>query len=62
MTKTELEKEYGQLWDTEEVSKDFEIISFLAPMVSVVRKSDGKEGWMTFQHMPRFYYNFRERQ
>ena len=60
MNREEIEKEYGQAWNTEEVSKDFDIISFLAPVVAVIRKSDRKKGWMTFQHMPRFYYDFRE--
>jgi len=53
-----LEKEVGQVWDTKELSVDFEVVSFLAPFVSVRRKSDGKWGTMMFQHSPRFYFSF----
>lgn len=53
-----LEGIYGQVWNTEEVSRDFEIESFLAPCVGVIRKSDGKKGLMMFQHHPRFYFAF----
>lgn len=55
----ELEQEYGQVWDTNELCKDFDVISFLAPCVTVVRKSDGARGLMWFQHSPRFYFNFK---
>lgn len=61
MEREELEKQYGKVYNTKEVSEEFEIISFMAPFVSVLRKSNDKEGWMTFQHMPRFYYDFREK-
>lgn len=60
MERKELEKQYGKVYNTNEVSEEFEIVSFMAPFISVVRKSDSKKGWMTFQHMPRFYYDFRE--
>ena len=56
-----LEKEYGQVWDTKEVTTDFEVISFLAPYVHVKRKSDGKAGSLEFQHSPRYYFNFEEK-
>lgn len=55
-----LEKEHGQVWDTEELGRDFEVKGFMAPFVVVKRKSDGKVGSMEFQHRPRFYYNFVE--
>ena len=54
-----LEKEVGQVWNTDELSVDFEVVSFLAPFVSVRRKSDSKEGTMMFQHSPRFYFSFQ---
>lgn len=53
-----LEKEHGQVWNTEELQRDFEVTSFLAPFVGVIRKSDRKEGTMIFQHDPRFYWGF----
>jgi hypothetical protein len=55
-----LEKEYGQVWNTQELSAEFEVIGFMAPYVVVKRKSDDKKGSLQFQHMPRFYFNFRE--
>ena len=55
-----LEKEHGQVWDTDELSRDFEVKGFMAPFVVVKRKSDGKVGSLEFQARPRFYYNFVE--
>jgi len=55
-----LEAEYGQVWDTKELSNEFEVMGFMAPFVVVKRKSDGKKGSLTFQHSPRFYFDFRE--
>jgi hypothetical protein len=53
-----LEKEHGQVWNTEELSRDFEVKGFMAPFVVVKRKSDGVVGSLEFQHRPRFYYGF----
>ena len=53
-----LESRYGQVWDTEQLSKDFSVTGFMAPFVVVKRKEDGAVGSMEFQHDPRFYYNF----
>lgn len=53
-----LEAEYGQVWDTQELSRDFEVIGFGAPCVVVKRKSDGQKGSLEFQHQPRFYFGF----
>ena len=50
--------EAKQRWNTEELSKEFEVIGFLAPFVVVKRKSDGAKGSMEFTHYPRFYFNF----
>ena len=54
-----LEAEHGQVWNTEELQRDFQVIGFLAPIVGVVRKSDGARGSLEFQHAPRFYFNFQ---
>ncbi len=54
-----LEAQYGQVWTTEELSKDFEVIGFAAPLVVVRRKSDAKQGSLEFQHNPRFYFNWK---
>jgi hypothetical protein len=53
-----LEAKHGQVWNTSELSNDFEVIGFAAPLVVVRRKSDGQKGSLYFQHSPRFYYGF----
>lgn len=53
-----LEAQHGQVWNTEELSQDFEVTGFMAPIVVVRRKSDGKKGSLEFQHNPRFYFGF----
>jgi len=60
LERADLEAEYGQVWDTFELSQDFEVIGFAAPFIVVKRKSDGKKGSLLFQHMPRYYFEFRE--
>lgn len=56
--KAELSAKYGQLWDTKELQEEFSVNGFLAPFVSVTRKSDGVKGTMLFSHYPRFYHSF----
>jgi hypothetical protein len=53
-----LEAEHGQVWDTDQLTTDFQVLGFSAPFVVVRRKSDGKKGSLEFQHSPRFYYDF----
>jgi len=53
-----LEAIHGQIWSTEELTRDFEVKGFGAPFVVVVRRSDGIRGSMEFQHVPRFYWGF----
>jgi hypothetical protein len=53
-----LEQEYGQVWNTQELAEEFEVIGFMAPLVVVRRKTDGMKGSLEFQHMPRFYFSF----
>ncbi len=53
-----LEAEHGQVWNTEELGRDFEVLGFLAPLVVVRRKADGRKGSLEFQHRPRLYFNF----
>ena len=54
-----LEAAYGQVWDTEELARDFAVEGFAAPFVVVIRKADGVKGSLQFQHSPRFYYAFQ---
>lgn len=53
-----LEEIYGQIWDTSELTRDFEVKAFLAPFVSVKKKDTGENGTMLFQDRPRFYFKF----
>ncbi len=53
-----LEAQYGQVWSTSELTQDYEVLGFAAPLVVVRKKSDGVRGSLEFQHQPRFYFNF----
>lgn len=54
-----LEKQYGQVWNTDELTNDFEVIGFAAPLVVVRRKADGQKGSLEFRSRPdRLYFNF----
>ena len=53
-----LELEHGQVWDTQQLAQDFQVIGYLAPLVVVRRKADGVKGSLEFQHTPRFYFRF----
>ena len=55
-----LEAEYGKVWDTEELSKDFTVEGFMAPFVVVIKKATGNKGVLMFQDRPRFYFLFKE--
>ena len=54
-----LEAQYGQVWNTDQLSEDFEVLGFMAPLVVVRRKSDGRKGSLEFQHSPRIYFNYQ---
>jgi len=58
--RAELEQRYGRVWNTQELTRDFDVQGFMAPFVVVRRKSDGMAGTLEFQHMPRYYFSFRE--
>lgn len=53
-----LEAEYGQVWTTQELGRDFDVLGFAAPLVVVRRKADGVRGSLEFQHAPRLYFHF----
>lgn len=55
-----LEEKHGQVWNTQELGSEFEVIGFMAPYTVVRRLSDGVKGSMMFQHSPRFYFDFTE--
>lgn len=54
-----LEAQYGPVWDTNELRRDFDILGFAAPLVVVRRRADGVRGSLEFQHNPRLYFNFQ---
>lgn len=60
MTRQELEKIFGKdnVWNTEEVIKEFEILTFSAPYCIARKISTGEIGSLLFQHRPRFYFNW----
>lgn len=53
-----LEARYGQMWDPDELARDFTVEGFMGPFVVVIRKRDGQIGSLEFQHHPRLYFNF----
>lgn len=58
--RADFEKEYGRVWNTQELGADFRVLGFMAPFVVVERKSDGVKGSLMFSHSPRFYFSFAE--
>ena len=57
--RADLESKHGQVWDTDEMCRDFEAIGFAAPLIVVRRRSDRVRGSLMFQHHPRFYFGFQ---
>ena len=58
--RSELVELYGDtdVFTSDELRSDFEVLGFLAPFVAVRRKADGQEGSLMFQHNPRLYWGF----
>jgi hypothetical protein len=55
-----LEAKYGKVWDTQELQEEFEVLGFMAPFCVVRKKKTMKLGSVSFQHSPRFYFDFVE--
>jgi hypothetical protein len=55
----DLAAETGPTWTADELTRDFEVISFAAPYVVVRRRSDGAVGNPEFTHFPRVYFGWR---
>ncbi len=53
-----LRQAHGEVWNTEELSRDFRVIGFMAPFVVVQEKSSGRKESLLFQDHPRFYFGF----
>lgn len=58
---TEITKEEFEKLLTDEMLNDFNVLAFSAPFVIVERKSDNKKGSLMFQHSPRYYFSFKEK-
>jgi hypothetical protein len=61
-SREELEAAHGQVWDTQELARDFTVLGFMAPYCVVQRKLDGQKGSLMFQHNPRLYFCFEPHQ
>ena len=59
--RAELEAKLGKVYDTQELREAFDVLSFAAPFIVAVRKSDGVKGTLEFTHNPRFYFAFNPR-
>ena len=57
--RAELEKQYGKVWDSDQLRAEFKVIGFMAPFVVVKKTSTGEKGSLEFQHDPRFYFNYQ---
>ena len=55
----QLEQVYGQVWDTDELCKQFEVLGFMAPFVKVRNLDTRERGTLKFQHEPRYYFSWR---
>lgn len=58
-SREDLEAKYGRVWDTGELTEEFQAIGFMAPLIVVRRRSDGMKGSLEFQNNPRFYFNWQ---
>ena len=54
-----LKMQHGQVWDTKELTQDFEVVGFMAPFVMVRRIEDDVKGSMKFQDNPRYCFDFQ---
>ena len=54
-----LERVYGQVWSTDELCKQFEVLGFMAPFVKVRDLDTREKGTLKFQHDPRYYFSWR---
>ena len=53
-----LEKLHGRVWNTKELTKEFRVLGFRAPLVLVRNLLTNQLGTMLFQHYPRYYFGF----
>ena len=49
----------GNVYNTEELRTQFEVIGFMAPFCIVLNRKTGEKGTFMFQHSPRLYFGFK---
>lgn len=54
-----LEKQYGQVWNSNEMHQEFEILKITGSGFVVERRADGKRGSMDYLPSPLFYFDFQ---
>lgn len=57
-TRREMEMLGQEVWDSETLTQDFEVLGFRAPFVIVESRVDGARGSLMFQDSPRLYFGF----
>lgn len=57
-TREELERGFGQVWNTAELAAQFVITAIIDDQVVVRRKADNKVGTLHYQNEPRLYFGF----
>lgn len=57
-TRQALEAQHGQVWNIEELNRDFVVIGYDAPYVIVRRRIDNVLGSLLLHENPRLYYLF----
>lgn len=52
---------FGQanVWDNFQLERQFHVVEYHYPYCHVRRKSDGAEGYVSYEHDPRLYYDFK---
>ncbi len=53
-----LSQKHGQIWDTNELQQEFNVLGFASPLIIAKRKCDGVRGTLFFQASPRYYFGF----
>lgn len=59
-SRDDLEREFGRVWDTQEVAAEFVITSIIGNEVVVRKKADSVVGTLSYQNEPRLYFRWVE--
>jgi hypothetical protein len=60
MTDADVERCYGESWDSDQLREEFDVEYFLAPFAVARRRLTGQTGCLCFRHQPRRYFNWDE--